>query len=38
MGVNMDYNLILKIALVGILVSILNTILKQTGREDWPFH
>mgnify|MGYP001168669981 CR=1 FL=1 len=37
MGVNMDYNLILKIALVGILVSILNTILKQTGREELAF-
>lgn len=33
----MDYNLILKIALVGILVSILNTILKQTGREELAF-
>ncbi len=29
--------MILKIALVGILVSILNTILKQTGREELAF-
>ena len=33
----MDYNIILKIALVGILVSILNIILKQTGREELAF-
>lgn len=34
MGVAMDILFILRIAVVGILVSILNTILKQSGRDD----
>lgn len=33
----MDIYLILRIALVGILVSILNHILKQTGRDELAF-
>ena len=33
----MDIYLILRIALVGILVSILNQILKQSGREELAF-
>jgi stage III sporulation protein AC len=33
----MDYLLILKIALVGIIVSIVNSILKQTGRDELAF-
>lgn len=33
----MDIYLILRIAIVGILVSILNHILKQTGRDDLAF-
>lgn len=33
----MTINLIFRIALVGILVSILNHILKQSGREDQAF-
>lgn len=33
----MDIYFILRIALVGILVSILNQILKQSGREDLAF-
>ena len=33
----MDIYLILRIALVGILVSILNQILKQSGRDDLAF-
>ena len=33
----MQISLILKIALVGILVSILNQILKQSGREEQAF-
>ena len=33
----MDIYLILKIAVVGILVSILNQILKQTGRDELAF-
>ena len=37
MGVSMDIYLILRIAIVGILVSILNHILKQTGRDDLAF-
>jgi len=37
MGVIMTINLIFRIALVGILVSILNHILKQSGREDQAF-
>jgi len=37
MGVSMDIYLILKIAVVGILVSILNQILKQTGRDELAF-
>lgn len=34
---DMAINLILKIALVGIMVSILNQILKQSGREDQAY-
>ncbi|HWT27862.1 MAG TPA: stage III sporulation protein AC [Mobilitalea sp.] len=30
----MDYSLLLRIALVGIVVSILNSILKQSGRDE----
>jgi stage III sporulation protein AC len=37
LGVVMDYRLIIKIAIVGILVSILNQILKQTGRDELAF-
>lgn len=37
MGVSMDIYLILRIAIVGILVSILNHILKQTGRDEMAF-
>lgn len=37
LGVCMDIYLILRIALVGILVSILNQILKQSGRDDLAF-
>lgn len=37
MGVNMDINLIFKIAAVGILVSVLNQILKQSGRDEQAF-
>ncbi|MBH1940198.1 stage III sporulation protein AC [Mobilitalea sibirica] len=33
----MDINLILRIAVVGILVSILNQILKQSGRDELAF-
>lgn len=33
----MDIYFILRIALVGILVSILNQILKQSGRDDLAF-
>ena len=33
----MDIYLILRIALVGILVSILNQILKQSGRDELAF-
>lgn len=33
----MDIYLILKIALVGISVSILNQVLKQSGRDDLTF-
>jgi stage III sporulation protein AC len=33
----MDIYLLLRIALVGILVSILNQILKQSGRDDLAF-
>lgn len=33
----MDFNLILKIAVVGIIISILNQILKQTGRDELAF-
>ncbi len=33
----MDLYFILRIALVGILVSILNQILKQSGREDLAY-
>lgn len=33
----MDIYLILRIALVGILVSVLNQILKQSGRDDLAF-
>lgn len=34
MEVSMDYFFILRIAAVGILVSILNQILKQSGRDE----
>ena len=34
MGVSMDFSLILRIAVVGILVSLLNQVLKQSGRDD----
>lgn len=37
MGVSMDIYLILRIAVVGILVSILNQILKQTNRDELAF-
>jgi len=37
MGVRMDIYLILRIAVVGILVSILNQILKQSNREELAF-
>jgi stage III sporulation protein AC len=37
MGVGMDIYFILRIALVGILVSILNQILKQSGRDELAF-
>jgi stage III sporulation protein AC len=37
MGVSMDIFLLLKIAVVGIMVSILNQILKQTGKDDLAF-
>ena len=37
LGVIMEFSLILKIAIVGILVSILNQILKQTGRDELAF-
>ena len=33
----MDISIIFKIALVGILVTMLNQILKQTGREEQAF-
>ncbi len=33
----MDYLFILRIAVVGILVSILNQILKQSGRDELAF-
>ena len=33
----MDFSLILKIAVVGIIISILNQILKQTGRDELAF-
>ncbi|HHX12827.1 MAG TPA: stage III sporulation protein AC [Clostridiales bacterium] len=33
----MDFSLILKIAIVGIIISILNQILKQTGRDELAF-
>lgn len=33
----MEYTFILRIAVVGILVSILNQILKQQGRDDLAF-
>lgn len=33
----MDFSLILKIAVMGIIISILNQILKQTGREELAF-
>lgn len=34
MGVSMDIFLIIRIALVGIIVSFLNQILKQSGRDE----
>jgi stage III sporulation protein AC len=37
MGVEMDIYLILRIAIVGILVSILNQILKQSNRDELAF-
>jgi stage III sporulation protein AC len=37
MGVIMDIYIILRIAVVGILVSILNQILKQSNREELAF-
>jgi stage III sporulation protein AC len=37
MEVNMDINLIFRIAAVGILVSVLNQILKQSGRDEQAF-
>lgn len=37
MGVSMDIFLILRIALVGILVSVLNQILKQANRDELAF-
>jgi stage III sporulation protein AC len=37
MGVSMDIFLLLKIAVVGIMVSILNQILKQSGKDDLAF-
>lgn len=33
----MDFTFILKIALVGIVVTILNSILKQSGRDELAF-
>ncbi len=33
----MDFGLILRIAVVGIIISILNQILKQTGKDDLAF-
>lgn len=37
MGVIMDYYFILRIAVVGILVSTINHILKQSGRDELAF-
>jgi len=37
MGVYMTINLIFRIAAVGILVSVLNQVLKQSGREEQAF-
>jgi stage III sporulation protein AC len=37
MGVKMDIYIILRIAVVGILVSILNQILKQSNRDELAF-
>lgn len=37
MGVFMSINLIFKIAAVGILVSILNQVLKHSGRDEQAF-
>lgn len=34
MGVSMNFTLILRIAVVGILISLLNQVLKQSGRDD----
>lgn len=36
-GVDMDINLIFKIAAVGILVSVISQVLKQSGREEHVF-
>ncbi len=33
----MDVNLIIKIAAVGILVSVINQVLKQSGKEEHAF-
>jgi len=33
----MDFNIIIKIALVGIVVTVLNQILKQSGRDELAF-
>ncbi len=37
MVINMTINLIFRIAAVGILVSVLNQILKQSGRDEQAF-
>ena len=34
MVINMDYTLILRIALVGIIVSVINQILKQSNKDE----
>jgi len=33
----MDVNLIFKVAAIGIIVAILHTLLKQSGKEDFGF-
>ncbi len=37
MYINMDVNLIFKIAAVGILVSVIGQVLKHSGREEHAF-